>query len=389
MGLLTRLLATDAPSTSSAALEVHAHAEQLLSEATWPSTFADASTATPLAIDRKRAMQVPAVARGRNILCGTIAELPLQPWAADGKRLEARPWMRQPERHVARAVTVAWTVDDLLFHGIAYWQVTELYAEDGRPSRYERIAPTRVGWDTDSGGRVTRWRVDGVPVPHRGVGRLVVINALEDGVLRRGTRTLRTALELERATLRYAEEPVPASILKNTGPELSPDKITALLAAWKTARRSNATAYLNASLELQALGLDPSTMQLTEARAYVVTEVARLLNVDAYYLNADQGSGSAMTYSNITTERRKLVDFSLRHYLAALEGRLSMDDVTPIGTEVRFGLDAFLRGEASDRASIYAQLIPLGVLTVEEARAMEDLAPTGATPDDDQEPAGA
>jgi hypothetical protein len=59
--------------------------------------------------------------------------------------------------------------------------------------------------------------------------------------------------------------------------------------------------------------------------------------------------------------------------MTAIEQRLTLDDITLRGTTVRFNLDDFLRGNAGDRADIYTKLIPLGVLSVEEARNLEDM----------------
>ncbi len=49
-----------------------------------------------------------------------------------------------------------------------------------------------------------------------------------------------------------------------------------------------------------------------------------------------------MTYSNAVTERRSLVDFSLRPILKAIEERLSLPDFVPNPVMVRFALDDFL-----------------------------------------------
>ncbi len=67
--------------------------------------------------------------------------------------------------------------------------------------------------------------------------------------------------------------------------------------------------------------------------------------IPAYFLSAEQTS---MTYSNAVTERRSLVDFSLRPILKAIEERLSLPDFVPNPVMVRFALDDFLRGNALD-----------------------------------------
>jgi hypothetical protein len=60
--------------------------------------------------------------------------------------------------------------------------------------------------------------------------------------------------------------------------------------------------------------------------------------------------------------------------------RLSMPDVTPRGHSVAFDTSGFLRGNATDLGNLVAQLVPLGVLTPEEARTVMDLNTLGLTP---------
>jgi hypothetical protein len=52
---------------------------------------------------------------------------------------------------------------------------------------------------------------------------------------------------------------------------------------------------------------------------------------------------------------------------------LSENDITPRGSIVKFDLEEFYSPSAIERADIYAKLIPLGVMTVEEAREREML----------------
>lgn len=322
-------------------------------------------------VTRDQAMAVPSVARARGIITGSVAQLPLK-LHRDGRPAgpdDLRPWVASPDPSLARVATIAWTVDDLLFHGWSWWQVTALYAEDGRPRTFRRVMPHRVAPKLSTDGqRVVGWTLDGTPAPPQGLGRLVAFQATEEGVLARGALTIRTALELERAAYRYAEQPAPSAVLKNNGADMPPAKRDELMAAWKAARRAGSVAYLSAALELQEQGWDPAQLQLVEARRHVAAEVARLMGVPALYLAADQGAGSSMTYSNLTDERRTLVDATLRPYLDAIAQRLSMPDVLPSGLQVQFDLEGFLRADHATLAAYYGQLLQAGVVTVDEVR---------------------
>src|SRR5690554_1168667 len=75
-------------------------------------------------ISRAEALQVTAVMRARNLICSTLATLPLDMIAPDKRPLR---WalFEQPDPNLARSVQLAYTLEDLLFEGVAWWQVIE------------------------------------------------------------------------------------------------------------------------------------------------------------------------------------------------------------------------------------------------------------------------
>lgn len=370
MGLLTRLLAPE-PTIA----DVRAQ----LSPAIWP-TLDPFGSAGPSYVSRVQARQVPAVARAENIICGTVGSLPLEVWFRDsGDRAPKPRWLHQPDPNQPGPVTYALTASDLLYLNVAYWQILEVFAEDGRGSAFRRIDPARVTFVTNTDGTlITSYAIDGVTVPMSGVGSLVTFQGFDNpgGVLARAGRTIATALELEKAAQRYAEEPVPAGILKNTGIDLPEEQVEGLLSRWKSSRRTRSTAYLSAALDYQPISFDPKSLQLVEARQQITAEIARAMGIPAWYLNAETASA---TYSNVSQERRSLIDFGIKNYLVPIEARLSMPDLTPRSQYVAFRLDEFLRGNPLERADVITKLLAAGVISVDEAREWEDLAPRGTT----------
>ena len=325
------------------------------------------------AVDRNTAMQVPALARARNIICGTIGSLPLETrLRADNSYVQSPRVINQPDQRVAGSGVYFWVAEDLLFYGVSYGLVTEVFQEfPNRIKSWTRIVPTRVTVQYNTAAtEVTGYTVDGKRVPDQGVGSLIVFYGLDEGILARGGRTIRTAHELEKAAYNFAQEPTPAMALKSNGVNLPAERITKLLESWKAARQSRATAFLNADIELQQFGHNPRDLQLVEARQYLAAEIARLCNIPAWYLNADTGS---MTYSNVTQSRRDLIDLSIKPILVAIEQRLSQPDFTPQTQHVRYDLNDFLRGTAEERARVWQILNSIGALSVEEIRELEDL----------------
>lgn len=323
------------------------------------------------------AMQVPACARARNIIAGTIGTLGVNAYnKITGAKIEGRMILEQPDPSIPTGIVHAWTASDILFHGVAYWQVLEVSAEDNRPLRARRVEPQRVSYNVQymTNNIIDGFWVDGTQVPMQGVGSLIMFNGMDNGVLVRGGRAIRTALELEKAAERMANEPVPTMVIKNSGVDLPPEQVTGLLSSWRAARQSRATAYLSGPLDVQAFGFDASQMQLVEARQFTAAEIARLVGIPAWFLNAESAS---MTYSNSVTERRNLVEFSLRPIMACIEQRLSMDDITPRGQVVRFDLDDYLRGNPQEQVEVIGKMLELGLIDIDEAREEMDLAPRG------------
>jgi HK97 family phage portal protein len=270
-------------------------------------------------------------------------------------------------------------VDSLLMYGVAYWRVTSLYEDDGRPSGFEWVANTRVTVTTDNyGDEVDYYSINGIRVPDSGVGSLVTFQSLLPGVLETGGRTIQAALDIQKAASVAAATPMATGFIKNSGADLPEAQIQGLLASWKAARASRSTAYLTSTLDYQTVGYSPKEMMYNEASQYLATEIARLMNVPAYYISADMNN--SMTYQNIIDGRKEFVAYSLQPFISAIENRLSMDDVTRRGNQVRFALDTtFLRADTLARLEAIEKMLNLGLIDLEQAQSMEELSPTGLT----------
>ena len=332
----------------------------------------------PANIDRQAAMQVPAVARCRNLLTGVIASLDLELYRkSTGKKLQSPLWLDQPDLRQPRSVTIAWTIDSLIFYGQAFWRVTSLYADDLRPSGFEWIANNRVSVTTNKyGTEVEYYSIQGERVPDSGIGSLVTFQGLTNGVLLTGSRTIQSALDVEKASAVASQTPMATTVIKNTGADLPEAQIAGLLASWKSSRQSRSTAYLTSTLSVENLGFSPKEMLYTEGSQYLATQVARLMNVPAFMISADMNN--SMTYQNILDARKEYVAYSLQPYISAVENRLSMNDITANGNIVKFAVDdTFLRGDAMDRLNVIEKMLTLGLIDIDQAKEMEDLTPDG------------
>ena len=329
-------------------------------------------------IDRNLALQVPAVSRCRNLICGVIASIDLELiQKSTGRKLENPVWLDQFDLRQPRSVTIAYLVEALLLYGVGYLRVNSVYQDDLRPSGFEWVANTRVTVTTDKyGDEVDYYSINGQRVPDSGVGSLVTFQSLLPGVLETGGRTIQAALDIQKAASVAAATPMATGFIKNSGADLPEAQISGLLAAWKAARNNRSTAYLTSTLDYQPVGYSPKDMTYNESSQYLATEIARLMNVPAYYISADMNN--SMTYQNIIDGRKEFVAYSLQPFISAIENRLSMDDITRRGNIVRFALDeTFLRADTLKRLEAIEKMLTLGLITVEQAQALEELSPDG------------
>lgn len=327
-------------------------------------------------ITRKEAMTVPSVARARNLICGTVASIPLEYYNKKTGEVIAPPrWINQLSKSQPSFVTLTWIIDSLMMFGVAYLLVEERYAEDGRPASFEWIANNRVTFTTDVNGiMVEQYYVNGSAVR---MNDIVTIQGFDEGILERGSRTIQASIDVERAAAVNSAQPQAAGFIKNSGADLPPAEVQGLLAAWKRSRQNNSTAYLTSTLDYQTVSFSPKEMLYNDAIQNLSTQIARLCNVPAYYLSADMNT--TMTYANVQDERKQFYALSIEPYVQAVQTRLSMDDISTAGHEVRFAVyDTFLKNDPLTELAVIEKLLTLGLITTEQAMEMSDLTPNGS-----------
>ena len=351
-----------------------------------PAVMTSGNSFTPAfefaAIDLDSALQVPTVSRCDQILTGIIGGIPLElKNKKTGERVKEQPaWIEQPDIRQPRAVTMAYTARMLRFHNVAYWQVDAVYQDDGRPARFSwvnnnRVTPKYNARQTE----IEYYQVDGTKRPNDGVGSLITFQSLLPGVLHTGARTIRAALDLEKAAAVSAATPLATTVIKNSGADLPEAQVLGILAAWKSARQKNSTAYLTSTLEASNLGFSPAEMMYVDGKQALATEICRLMNIPAYMASAD-ASGNSMTYQNVLEARKELFAYSVAPFINAIEDRLSMNDITNSQNYVKFSADeTFLRADTTVRLATIEKMLALQLITLDQAKEMEDLTPEGNT----------
>jgi phage portal protein BeeE len=320
-------------------------------------------------VSRASSMQVPAVKRGRDIIAGTLATLPIEQYAPDGSPSTFSPLIAQPERGIPRSVTMARTYEDLMFEGVAWWYVTE-WQWNGYPAHVVRLDPRTVSvyptgevYRSTQGNTGTVWKyVDDAEI--------IRFDSPNEGLLTAGARAIRSALALDAAALRYSDGNQPLDYFQPVDNyDIDDDDLDAIMDGWDAARRLRSTGYVPPWLNYKTAGWNPEQLQLTEARQHAVLEIARVMGVDAEDLGV---ATTSRTYFNAQDRANQLVTRTLRGYMTAVDERLSMGDVTPRGYTARTNLSDLLRADDETRMGIAVQGKDSGLFTDDEARSYFD-----------------
>jgi len=306
---------------------------------------------TPGWFDRSAAMSVASISRSRDLICSAVSALPFTLWSVDRsqvpaveRRIPEPTWMERPDPNRTRQWLLAWTTDDLIFHGISHWEITSRY-ETTFPRTFRRIDPGDL---TESSGI---WTItDPVTGVRRAIPERDIIEFLSpiEAMLSNGWRTISIAMQLDAAADRFAAVEIPE--------DMTADELQELAMAFSAARHTNTTAAVNKYLRYREINVNAESMQLVEARGYQALEAARLGNVPPYLVGAPAGTG--MTYQNGQQARQDLVDFGAQAFIGCIEQTLSGPNVTPRGQAVRLDLNAWLRNPFTTTTGDPAQPSP-------------------------------
>lgn len=332
-------------------------------------------------VTRAEALSVPAVQRGRNLIC-SVATLPLVQINTKNAQID-NPLLRQFDLDVPNVVHLAQTLEDLFFDSISWWLITSSDFADfpvsvrhldvnsvslQPPSRAGTPAPLPSGRDP----RNAVVYVDGVETA---ASRVIRFDSPNPAVLTVGGRAIRRAVLLDMAAAMYADDPRPLDYFTpaDGADDIDDGEVQEILAEWRAARKKRSTAWVPRAMKYNAIDTpSPADLQLVELQKQAGLDIANALGVDPEDLGI---STTSRTYANAVDRRRDRINDVLAPFMRAITDRLSMGDVTRRGHRVVFELDDYLKANPTERAAVQKTYIETGVMDPEEVRAEEGLPP--------------
>lgn len=334
-------------------------------------------------IARREALQVTAVLRARNLICGSLATLPVRVHGPDRRVVTDVTYLPSGnvDPDLANSVLFAATLEDLLFEGVSWWRVTR-FGWHGYPVEARHVPVDSVhvaaGGTTPSQSRISPDQpfppdgqvfIDGVPVGDREVIRF---DSPNPPLLVHAARAIRTCLLLDQAAALYTKDPLPLGYFSPADgvDPADDDDIADMLDDWEAARSRRAWGYVPAALTAHTMQWSPEQLQLASQRQHAVLEIARATGLDAEDL---QVSVTSRTYANQEQRWQALLNTSLGPYVSAVQDRLSMRDVLPRGYAARIDFGGFLRPDTKTRMETYKVGRQVGAYDDERIADLEDI----------------
>lgn len=134
---------------------------------------------------------------------------------------------------------------------------------------------------------------------------------------------------------------------------------------------------LEGGTKWEALTINPNDAQMLESRAFSVEEICRFFGVPPFMVG--QTAKSTSWGTGLEQQTLGFQKFTLRRRLKrieqACEKQLLTANERAEGITIEFNLEGLLRGDSAARAKFYQQMTQIGAMTINEVRALENLAP--------------
>ena len=343
-----------------------------------------------VAVSESRAYGLTAYYRGIALLSSTMAGLPLHVYRNGTKaRVRQKTVLDSPNPMQTPFEFWQTTYANACGWGNAYamkqrdgaYIVREVWPVHPSKVELEQVRPTSANpagkvFHISGEGAFTAEEVFHVPYlsPHgyRGVPPL-----------RMARQVLGVAIAAEETAARFYGSGNLLSGLLRTDQKLTREQAESLQERWRSRMtgQDNAgkVAILDAGANFQPLTVPPADAELLVSRKFGVTEIARLLGIPPHLLGDVEKTSSWGT--GVEQQFLGFIQTTLQGWLTLVEQRVTRE-LLPGGWSsgswyAEYNIEGLLRGDSAARAAFYKTMREIGVYSINEVRARENLEPLG------------
>lgn len=328
-----------------------------------------------------QALGVPSVLNAVTMIASITGTLSMQV-KRNGEPIEPPPVVRRPNPLTTPQEFWRDTAYSMATRGEAFWWIAKR-DDDRSPLALFPINPVQIVDETKDGRRVWRWG-DRI-LAQDDVIQLTYLRELGEvrgnGPLQLAGAALSVAVEAQDWAANFYAEGGYASTLIKHATELDPtpdenglNEAQRLLNQWLSRTANNVTRVIDQNIEsVEHHEPNESAAQMLQARMYQNGEVANMFGIPGPLLEYS-AQGASLTYRNIPSLIRQLVDMCLRpRYWEAMEH--AMSDLLPRSQKATFDTDALLRDDIKTQYEVANIGFKGGFLDRDEARSLVHLDP--------------
>jgi len=139
--------------------------------------------------------------------------------------------------------------------------------------------------------------------------------------------------------------------------------------------KSHNTLLLDEGMKMENISIPPEESQFLSTRLFSINEIARFFNLPVNMLSDNRYS----TYQNYEQMLLSFAIHTIGPWTVRLEqqydSQLLLPDDRAKGYFFKFSMEGLLRGSPKARSEYYESLSKIGALTINEIRALENMAP--------------
>jgi HK97 family phage portal protein len=260
----------------------------------------------------------------------------------------------------------------LVVHGNAIGLIIERDGF-GFPTSVQWVAKSRVHVDDSSG--LGRWFIDGravdrstiVHIPWLTVpGRTLALSPLETYAA-----TVNAGLGAQAYGSQWFDNGgVPPGTFKNSQKTITPAMSEEIRDRLTSSIRTGKPLVYGTDWDFNAISIPPNQAQFVETQKLTANQIAAIYGIEPQEIGGEAANG--LTYNNEELRQTKRLA-NMRPYLTRFEHAFA--SWLPSAQYVKFNGDAIIRADIKTRYETYQIARQIGLLTVNEERALEELPP--------------
>ncbi len=348
-------------------------------------------TAAGVSVSEDSAMRLVPVLACIRLIAEIIASLPIDVIVRDGNKrrtVDPPPWLVEPNPDLSQLELIEELLSSLLSNGNSVSQVVrgarqmpvEVYPVDRRTCSAARDSNGKLFYTFQGSSKPNYTGPDGSVLHIKGFRRPGQIWGLSPIQVHRQAIGLGLAAEQFGAEF-FGQGAHLSGVIENPN-EMTVAQAQVLLATWKSKHGGLSNAHqpgvLTNGSKWTPISIPPEDAQFLQTRNYQLGDIARIYRVPPHLVGDMEKSTSWGT--GIEEQNLQFAVFTLRTWIVRLER--SLTTLLPPGQQLRFNLDALLRGKTKDRYEAYAIGRQWGWESVNTINEKEDKDPIGPEGDE-------